>query len=394
MADEKKLDPQILKERIGKHLRTADEFTRFQRFEEAIKEIESALELDPKNNYARSFLERVKLMLKRSQEKEIEQATPPELSLEERMAQISFHLSAAEEFINKREYKRALEEVAQVYKIDPKNYYAQAYSERIDTLLLEDSNEGAKIFKTIIQPAKADAAQPPPMDRGSIKMYRELLKDVWLDGKVTPEEVKEMAAMRDMFGITEEEHSQVEGEIKIEAYLEALRIAWRDGVLTDMEQKALQSMRMKYDITQQEQSIAEKRFEEIKRASKSKGIVLLVDTDRESLVNVGKALKTKGFTIYMAQKIEDALQILITQTPNLILSEMLFPNSAMDGIGFLMKLREHPLLKHTPFFFVSSVTDIKIIQASYRLGVDHFLKKPLDTDTLLAIIEGKLRVSK
>ncbi|MGD0036020.1 MAG: hypothetical protein ABSC53_01855, partial [Bacteroidota bacterium] len=70
MPEEKKLDPQVLKERIGKHLRTADEFTRFQRYEEAIIEIEHALEIDPKNNYARSFLERVKLMHKRTKQKE------------------------------------------------------------------------------------------------------------------------------------------------------------------------------------------------------------------------------------------------------------------------------------------------------------------------------------
>jgi response regulator RpfG family c-di-GMP phosphodiesterase len=160
-----------------------------------------------------------------------------------------------------------------------------------------------------------------------------------------------------------------------------------------MEQKALQSMRIKYGITHEEQVIAERRFDEIKRTSKSRGSILLVDTDRESLVTLGKILKAKGFTVFMAQKIEDALQVLISQTPNFILSEMLFPNSTMDGIGFLSKLREHPILKHTPFFFFSSITDTKVIQACYRLGVDQFLKKPLDTDLLLAIVEGKLRAS-
>ena len=50
MSEEKKLDPQVLKERIGKHLRTADEFTHQQRYEEALMEVERALEIDPKNN--------------------------------------------------------------------------------------------------------------------------------------------------------------------------------------------------------------------------------------------------------------------------------------------------------------------------------------------------------
>jgi CheY-like chemotaxis protein len=393
MADNKKLDPQVIKERVGKHLRTADEFTRFQRFDEAMLEIERALELDPKNNYARSFLERVKLMQKRSHQKEIDDSVPAELSLEDRMAQIAVHLSAAEELINKREYKRALEEVARVYKIDPKNYYAQAYSERIDTLLLEENAEGVKLFKNIMQPGKPVPVQTSHPERGSTLMYRELLKNVWMDGKVTEEEAQELAAMRDLFGITMDDHEIMEHGIKIDAYLEALRIAWRDGTLTDIEQKALQVMREKYAISAEDQAIAEKRFDEIKKAAKSRGTILIVDAERETLVALGKALKHKGYTVFMAQKVEDAFQILINQIPNLIVSEMLFPNSTMDGVGFFQKLREHPVLKHTPFFFISSITDKKVIQVSYRLGADHFLAKPIDIDILLAMIDGKLHNS-
>jgi CheY-like chemotaxis protein len=402
MAEEKKIDPQVIKERIGKHLRTADEFTHFQRYEEALVEIELALKIDPKNNYARSFLERVKMMHKRTQEKETKQTGPVEMSLEERMAIISQHLSAAEEYINKKDYKHALDEVARVYKVDAKNYYAQAYSERIDTLMLEESAEGMKLFKTAIQqtepahsPVQSDTQQaplPPPPERGSTSMYHELLKDVWLDGKVTEAEAQELATMRELFGITAETHVQLEHEVKIEAYLEALRIAWRDNIISDVEQKALQTMRDKYGITEEDQAIAEKRYDEIKRSSKSRGTVLLVDTDRDNLVLLGKVLKLRGFTIFMAQKAEDALQILITQKPTIIISEVLFPNSQLDGVGFFQKLREHSALKRTPFFFMSTIKDKKVIHASYRLGADQFLPKPVDTDLLLAMIDGRLRV--
>jgi CheY-like chemotaxis protein len=393
MSEEKKLDPQLLKERIGKHLRTADEFTRFQRYEEAIIEIEHALEIDPKNNYARSFLERVRLMHKRTKQKETLQAGPAEMSLEERMAIISQHLAIAEEFINKRDYKTALEEVAKVYKIDAKNYYAQAYSERIDTLMQEEGAEGAKLFKTAVQPAKPEAPQPPPPERGSTLMYRELLKDAWLDGKVTEQEAHELATMRELFGITQGDHAKIERDIKIEAYLEALRIAWHDNTISETEQKALQIMRDKYGITPEEQVAAEKKYDEIRHSSKSRGTILIVDTDRETLVSLSKALKQRGYTIFMAQKVEDAYQVLVSQTPNIILSELFFTNSQIDGVAFFKKLKEHSILKHAPFFFVSSLTDKKIIQAGLRLGVDHFITKPVNIDLLLAIIEGKLRPS-
>jgi CheY-like chemotaxis protein len=392
MPNENKLDPQALKERIGKHLRTADEFTRYQRFEEAILEIEAALNLDPKHNYARSFLERVKLMQKRFQQKEIVQSGPVEMSLEERMEIISKHLASAEEYIGKKDFKHALEEVAYVYKIDPSNYYAQAFSDRIGTLQLEESAEKNKPVKTEAPPEVVAVPQPPAPERGSTPMYRELLKEAWLDGKITEDEAKKLAAMRELFGITLDNHQHLEHEVKIEAYLEALHIVGRDNILTEVEQKTLLMMRAKYDISREEQAAAETQYKEMKlRSTKSLGTILLVDADREILVSLSKVLKQHGFTILLAQKVEDAMQILKNQTPNVILSELFFPNSQVDGVAFFKKLQEHLLLKHILFIFFSSLTDKKIIHAGLRLGANYFLTKPLDIDMLLAILDGRLR---
>jgi CheY-like chemotaxis protein len=391
MSEEKKLDPQVLKECIGKHLRTADEFTRVQRYEEAILEIEQALEIDPKNNYARSFLERVKLMQKRSQPKMAVPNGPTEMSLEERMEIIARHLAIAEEFINKKDYKHALEEVARVYKIDPSNYYAQTYSERIDTLMMEENAEKNKVGKTEKQPDVVHVPQPPSPERGSTPMYRELLKEAWLDGKASEEEAMELAAMRELFGITLENHKQLEHEVKIEAYLEALYIAGHDNIITDMEQKTLMMMRVKYGISPAEQAAAESRYNETRRSLKSRGTILIVDTDQKIRESLSDVLKHRGFTLLLAQSVENAIQILMRQTPNVILSELFFTNSQIDGVAFFKKLKEHPILKHALFIFVSSLTDKKIIQAGLRLGVDHFITKPVDVDLLLAIIEGRLR---
>jgi CheY-like chemotaxis protein len=391
MPNENKLDPQALKERIGKHLRRADEFTHHQRYEEAVLEIESALKLDPKNNYARSFYERVKLMQKRSQPKETGQSTPAEVTLEERMEIITRHLAVAEEFINKKDYKRALEEVAAVYKIDPSNYYARSYSDRIDSLMLENDAEERKVVTTEKRPEIPETPRPPSPERGSTPMYRELLKEFWLDGKISEAEAMELAAMRELFGISIENHKQLEHEVKIEAYLEALTIAGHDNVITDMEQKTLMMMRVKYGITQEEQAVAEARYNEMKHSSKTRGTILLVDADQGVLESLSSVLNQRGYTILLAQKIEDAVPILKTQTPNIIISELFFKNSQVDGVAFFKKLHEHMLLKQVPFIFISSLKDKKVIHASLRLGVDHFMTKPVDVDLLLAIIEGRLR---
>ncbi len=126
---------------------------------------------------------------------------------------------------------------------------------------------------------------------------------------------------------------------------------------------------------------------------KSRGTILVVDADRQALVSLSKGLQHHSLTVLLAQKAEDALQILSTHTPNLILSEVLFPKDQMDGIEFRRKLTEHPVLKRTPFFFISSIADKKVIHACYRLGADHVLVKPIDMKMLLSMIEGKLHIS-
>jgi DNA-binding response OmpR family regulator len=95
----------------------------------------------------------------------------------------------------------------------------------------------------------------------------------------------------------------------------------------------------------------------------------------------------------LAQSVEDAIQLLMKQTPNVILSELFIKNSQIDGTAFFKKLQEHLLQKHVLFIFMSSLSDKKIIHAALRLGADHFIAKPVDMDLLLAIIEGRLRAS-
>jgi response regulator RpfG family c-di-GMP phosphodiesterase len=159
-----------------------------------------------------------------------------------------------------------------------------------------------------------------------------------------------------------------------------------------MDQKTLQMMRVKYGISPEEQAAAEARYDEIKRSSKSHGTILIVDADRDMLLSLNKVLIQRSFTILMAQKVEEAMQILMKQTPNIILSELFFKNSQIDGVAFFEKLQHHLLLKHVPFIFVSSLTDKKVIQAGLRLGIDHYITKPVDVDLLLAIIDGRLRI--
>ena len=383
------------KEQLSKHLRSADELTRAQNYEAALLEIDKALQIDPKNNLARQFQERVRLMMKRSlpQTNAAKHEGIQAPSLEERMQLISDLLAVAEDLIAQKHYRLALEKVAEVYKIDPTNYYAQAFSDRITQLMDAEEAEGVKIFHTPVDRTLTgtEAAPASHVEKGSLGMYRELLKEVWFDGKVTAEESHQLAEVRALFGITNDEHERLEREIKVEAYLEALKIVWRDGIASEQEKLVLQQMRIKYGLTGDDVAKAEQKIAEARRGPKNKETILLVDPDRESMIATGKFFRAHGYHVLITQKAEDAFQAIVKQLPDVILSELKFNAGAFDGFAFLEKVKEHPTLRFKPFIFITKTTDAKVLRASLRLGAHHVFAKPLDLETVLAAIEGKIQ---
>lgn len=385
MFSHKPAAEQQQKDLITKYLRTADEFFRFSRFDEALVQVDLALSVDPKNVLARSFKERIKMMQKRVQGSEGNTENSG-MTEEQKQATIARLLASAEELIRAADYKMALNKISEVYKIDSQNSYARAYSDRIEELQNQQKTEATKFFSNAPAPAAA-AAKPAP---GAFFMYRELMKEVWFDGKVTPEEEQELKRVRDIFGISNKEHFEIETEVKRNAYLEALRLAWRDGVLTTTERQVLEMMRQRYGITTDEHSLLEGKVQEAKKGIPTKATILLVDADKDHRVTLYGFLKKRHYDVISVGSVEEAFQKIVSQFPHLVLTEMVFSPSQMDGFALFEKLQQHQTLKNIPFFFMSRMRDEKVIRAGLRLGLDLFFSKPVDQELLMAAIEGRL----
>ena len=435
------VDP--FKERVSKHLRTADELVRGKKYDDALLEIESAFELDPKNMYIRSFLERTRYLIQKENEKRAKVFDEMDMPLERRMQTISRLLASAEEFIKVKMYHRALGVVAKVYHIDPKNYYAQLYSERIEELMLaEAAGKGSVDLKphrssepevnarpvtqssasvqdetlkptapiqgivpqpsALVQdetpkPAKKDQTpipiqkSEPQEEAGRFALYRELLRECWADGVITPEESAMLHRVRTQSSITFEDHCRLEVDIKIDAYVDALHIVWQDGVVTDNEQEVLDIMRKKFGITPEDQASAEKRFSLLRSTNETKETILIVDPDQDDLISIARALIGRGCDVRVARHPEEAILFMSTITPDLILSEVVFPQLDTDGFEFYQKVRSNKQWNHIPFLMMTYPGDARIVRAGLRMGVDYFLPKPLHIDFMVAIVEGKLK---
>jgi len=386
-----------IKEQIAQHLRAADYLVKDGKLDHALHEIERALKLDPKNLFARSFYERVRFQIERSQKDAQQSAKSKELSDDQRLQQISLLLKAADQMIQAKNYKLALQQVAKVYQIDPRNYYAQAYSERIDQLM---ELEKKSIPMPAVPQAAAQALTPSAPaseqlfqkgERASLTMYRELLREMWFDGKITEEEAAELKKVREIFKLSQEEHTELEKQVQIDAYIEALRIAWRDGAISQNESEVLQVMREKYNISMEEHMSAEAKILWAKNTPQTKAAVLLVDDEKTFLLSLAANLKKHGYDVVTAETVEQALEMLDQTAPSLILSDLLLGEGCLTGIEFYQRVRENRKLNNVPFLLMSGISDEFVVRAGMRMGVDDFIQKPFNLELLLATIEGKLK---
>jgi PleD family two-component response regulator len=200
--------------------------------------------------------------------------------------------------------------------------------------------------------------------------------------------------VRTKYGITFDEHCRMETAIKIEAYVDALRIVWRDGVVTGNEEEVLQIMRRKYGLTPEDLAAAEKKFESMQLSRQSIATVLIVDADQEDLISAARALINQGLNVKIARRPEDAYRFLRSTIPDLILSELVFPETDTDGFEFYKTVRAETRLSQVPFVMMTYPGDARVVRAGLRMGVDYFIPKPLHLDFMVAIVEGKLRSTK
>lgn len=115
--------------------------------------------------------------------------------------------------------------------------------------------------------------------------------------------------------------------------------------------------------------------------------LLVTDDDPIQLRAAARLLKTLGHTGSLATQGQMALDLLERQTFDLMLLDLRMP--VLDGLETLGRLRpRHPTL---PVVLVSG-DDLGSNWSFYRdAGADAYLVKPLDIDSLSALLQRRLR---
>ncbi len=119
-------------------------------------------------------------------------------------------------------------------------------------------------------------------------------------------------------------------------------------------------------------------------------LILCVEDERELRRDIVDELSEAGYAVIEAGDGEQALEMLETTRPDLILCDIAMPG--ISGYDVLEAERakgsEHADI---PFVFLSAYADARHVVEGKQLGADDYLVKPIDYDLLLSTVQARLR---
>lgn len=323
------------------------------------------------------------------------------------------HLKQADKFLLQHNFDEAEREVAKALELEPTNIYARAYRERIRTLkeeyfkkkIEEEEQRRAVEHITEMTVAKEHPKEPspPPPSVGHaapsppkiptpdvVEQYRMKLYECWRDGSLTPQEQAMLDQERKALGISDVQHEQLQNDVKLTCYVDAVKQASRSWTISPLKSNALEQLRKQFDVTVEEHLAVEGRIVWELQHPHHNATIMMIDDEEDLLSVVGEGLESHGYNVITAQSPEEALQLLSKTVPDMILCDIWFPGSTLDGFAIYKKTRSLRQLVTIPFVFMTGVKDEWVLHQGLEIGADDYLTKPFTMTTILSVIEGKL----
>ncbi len=109
-------------------------------------------------------------------------------------------------------------------------------------------------------------------------------------------------------------------------------------------------------------------------------LILYVEDNADNRTLVRRILMAEGHTVIEAAGAKQALDILKTTTPALILMDINMPD--IDGYTLTARLKAIPALEHTPIIAMTANALRGDRERSLDAGCDGYIQKPIDVDAL------------
>jgi two-component system sensor histidine kinase/response regulator len=120
----------------------------------------------------------------------------------------------------------------------------------------------------------------------------------------------------------------------------------------------------------------------------NKNKILIIDDELNIRETINELLCLKNYETKTANNGQEALEILDTWSPDLIICDIMMP--VMDGQIFQKIIQNNKYLSTIPFIFLTAKTEDKLMRNCFNEGADDFLTKPFKVDELLKVVESKI----
>ena len=116
--------------------------------------------------------------------------------------------------------------------------------------------------------------------------------------------------------------------------------------------------------------------------------ILIVDDNAQNLKLARVVLANEGFDVHTASNAEDALQLLRTVTPRLILMDIQLPG--MDGLELTRRLKADPATRAVRVIALTAYAMKGDDEKAFAAGCDGYITKPIDVERLPVVVSSYL----
>jgi two-component system, cell cycle response regulator DivK len=118
-------------------------------------------------------------------------------------------------------------------------------------------------------------------------------------------------------------------------------------------------------------------------------LVLIVDDNIQNLKLVRLILANERYEVRTAVDAEEALALLRTCTPHVILMDLQLPG--MDGLQLTRQLKADPATRGIRIIALTAYAMKGDEEKAFAAGCDGYVTKPIDTERLPAIVRAHLQ---